>query len=706
VVDLGDPARARSRRLDGKSVVIEAGGSRYSTRGMLAVEQAMISAALARREEGCATARERPLTAALAARPGMSAEQARLVTQLTTSGNGVDVIAAAAGTGKTFSLDAARDAWGRSGYRVIGCALAARAAAELEAGAGIPSWTLARLLGQLDDPGDVALDPRTVVVCDEAAMVGTRTMARLLAHGAANGAKVVLVGDARQLPEIEAGGGFAALGRRLGPLTLRENRRQREAWERDALTRLRAGKVTDALDLYQAHGRVVTGATAEEAREAMVADWWAARAAGHSAVMLAARRADVDDLNARARVRMQLDGRLSGPELLVDERPYQAGDRVMCLRNQYRLDLRNGTVGTVTNVDAKARTMEICDDWGDMLWVPQRYLDAGHITHAYATTIHKGQGMTTDRAMLLGTDDLFLEMGYVGLSRGRATNHLYVVDTPDLTEEERGARVVAEQPFDELVRALGQSRAKHLAVDALTTRRPSTTELFAERDALRRVLAKAGPDPAADIRALRAERDELAGRVRTANERLGVVEAGMSRWRWLHRRPDPDWVYADRDLSTKQASLSVVDDQLRAAEARAASRSQFLEEHSAERQRLDQVERSIDAGLARRLGEIGRRPPQYLTKVLGDIPDSRRDRAAWWSAARSVETYRARAAVTADTDALGPHPKRQDLGVDWDEVHAQLLRTRSELRPIDPRERPDLTPVAMPEVGHGIDFGP
>ena len=95
---------------------------------------------------------ESDLHAALDARPSLAAEQVRLVAQLTTSGHGVEVVAAAAGTGKTFSLDAARDAWARSGHQVVGCALAARAAAELQAGSGIPSTTIARLVGDLDGP--------------------------------------------------------------------------------------------------------------------------------------------------------------------------------------------------------------------------------------------------------------------------------------------------------------------------------------------------------------------------------------------------------------------------------------------------------------------------------------------------------------------------------------------------------------------------
>ena len=154
------------------------------------------------------------------ARPELSDEQTALVTRLTTNGHAIDVVVAAAGTGKTFALDGARDAWQHSGQRVIGTALAARAAAELEASAGIPSQTIASLLADLDNPNHGGLPHDAVVIVDEAGMVGTRTLARLIDHAAAARAKVVLVGDPRQLPEIDAGGLLRGLARRVEPIRL------------------------------------------------------------------------------------------------------------------------------------------------------------------------------------------------------------------------------------------------------------------------------------------------------------------------------------------------------------------------------------------------------------------------------------------------------------------------------------------------------
>jgi Ti-type conjugative transfer relaxase TraA len=676
VVDLGGRRRAPLRRADGKVVPAGPFGEAYSTTEMLAVEERLIAAAVRRRAQSCALVSSEDLDAALAARPSLSAEQVRLVVGVTTSGNGVDVVAAAAGTGKTFSLDAARDAWQRAGYRVIGAALAARAAAELESGAGIPSVTVARLLGDLDRPGSTGLDAGTVLVVDEAAMIGSRTLERLLAHAATAGAKVVLVGDARQLPEMDAGGAFAGLARRLGPFTLKRNRRQAEEWERAALASLRAGKVDAALDAYSQHGRVVTGPTAEHTRETLVADWWAARTAGETVLMLAARRADVDDLNGRARARMSLAGHLAGPTIMINERPFQAGDRVMCLRNNYRIRVRNGTVGTIGAVDAAARAVIVTTDHGAQVVLPSAYLDAGHLTHAYASTVHKAQGTTVDRALLLGNDDLYLELGYVGLSRGRATNHLYVVGGAEHDDDtERGIRHDPSDPRDEMARALHDSRAKTLAIEHRDQRAPTLTELFAQRNELRRLLASAGPDPAADLEALRSRRGQTAEQVRERHEHLAQRERKTPRYR---RRRDSDLEYARVELIRATWRLERVDEQLQAAIDRSAERAAFLDAHPDLPARLDQVERAIDAGLSRRLAEIGRNPPEYLTDTLGAIPSAAKDRTLWWSTARTVETYRARYGVT-DPSPLGRTSGAPERLPDWIEAYGQLQRASRDL---------------------------
>ncbi len=363
------------------------------------------------------------------------------------------------GAGKTYALGAARAAWQAAGHQVIGAALAARAAAELESGSGIPSTTVDRLLADLDRPGTLSpLGRGTIVVVDEAAMVGTRKLARLATHAGRADAKLVLVGDPRQLPEIEAGGAFAALARTVPVSELAGNRRQAEGWERDALAELRSGSVPDAVAAYHRAGRVTMASTADAAREQMVDDWWQSRRAGEDGCMYALRRADVEDLNRRARARLQANGHLGQEQLHAAGRDFATGDQVMCLRNDRRLGVRNGTRSTIRSVDLDTGAVLLAD--GTRL--PAEYLEAGHLGHAYATTVHKSQGATIDRAFLLGSDALYREAGYVGLSRARQSTQLYVV----APEAARGPQTELD-PLAETIRRLGHSQAQTLAADQL-----------------------------------------------------------------------------------------------------------------------------------------------------------------------------------------------------------------------------------------------
>jgi conjugative relaxase-like TrwC/TraI family protein len=472
VVTLVDPAEASGplgstviRRDDGKVVSIELDQGRWSTVELVNLERRLVDNAMARIGEGAGIAPPDLLEAALRRRRTLIDEQAEMVQRLTSSGNGIDVVSAAAGTGKTYTLDATREVWEAAGYRVIGAAIAGIAARELEASAGIPSWTLASLSMDLDG-GREHLDHRTVLVIDEAGMAGTRTLAPLLDLAGRNGAKVVLVGDPRQLPEIDAGGVLAGLGQRLGAVELTENRRQRSQWERDALNELRAGDLEAALEAYFAHGRLVTAPTAIDVRRQMVADWWTHHSAGDTTGMAAYRRLDVDDLNGRARAYMIRAGRLSGPELEIRGRPFQAGDHIVCLRNNRRLGINNGTRATITAADPDQRTLDIETPRGPVR-LPADYIGAGHVAHGYATTIHKTQGATVDHGLLLGTDELFRERGYVGMSRGRITNHLYLVGVTELDDSTgHGSPEAGVAPSEAVRRALTRIDEKHLAIDS------------------------------------------------------------------------------------------------------------------------------------------------------------------------------------------------------------------------------------------------
>jgi conjugative relaxase-like TrwC/TraI family protein len=274
---------------------------RWSTPELLGVEQQLVTAATGRADEQAAIVRHDAVRAALKAHPTAGQDQVGMVRDVCQGGAGVAVVVGRAGTGKTFALEMARHAWQLDGYRPLATAPTGIATVSLEAEGFEEVATCDRLLADLDR-GREQLDSRTVLVVDEAGMLGSRKLTRLLEHAQRAEAKVVLVGDDRQLAAIDAGGGFRALRLRLGASALTENRRQLQAWEREALELVRSGLVDDAVAAYRAHDRVVAADSKPASTLALVQDWWAAwqdaeRDPAQDVIVLAGRRAEVDRLN-------------------------------------------------------------------------------------------------------------------------------------------------------------------------------------------------------------------------------------------------------------------------------------------------------------------------------------------------------------------------------------------------------------------------
>jgi len=669
------------RRADGRVVAATVEERRYSTPELLALERRIIDGSNARRDEQAATVAPDRVEAVLSARPELSTEQARMVRRLLRGGEGVQVVVGPAGTGKTFALDAARAGWEAEGYRVIGAALARRAARELQDGAGIPSTSLAALLAELGEGGERGLlaGGRTVLVVDEAGMVGTRTYGELLEHAAHAQAKVVLVGDHRQLPEIDAGGVFRGLLARGGAVELTENRRQREGWERDALAALREGATAPALAAYARHGRLVMEDTAGEVRERLISDWWEATQdpSGEEAVMIAARRDDVADLNTRARHRMRAEQHLGDTELNVDGRVFAVGDRVVALRNARRLDVLNGTRATITAVDLEHRSLTVQTTDGRTLELPGSYLDARtdrggpKLDHGYAITGHKAQGMTTGRTFVLGTEDLYREWGYVALSRGHTANHLYL--TAPTTDRDEIAP--AEPPGDRLktlTRALQRSRGQHLATD---TTSPHADLAVQPTALLRREHAELTQRYAGGKNAGVDER-ERAALERQRHQAHGALDSASHRAREADQR-------GDRPAAAREHAV-------------ADHANQRLHQLDAQTDRLDQRQQNLappnEAELVRYAAitaELERRdrvqrlalvvdPPAHLTAVLGSVPVGLDARERWQQTAERIERYRDHYGITDPDRALGENPQDLRQRSDWRQLRHQIQQHHRE----------------------------
>ncbi len=464
---------------------------RYTTRDLLDAERRLLRSQATGRAPGTLRRAPENVAAALAARPTIGDDQAAVVRRLARDQTGIEVVRAPAGTGKTFTMDAARDAWERGGHEVLGCALSARAALELEDQAAIPSTTITRLMGHIEE--GYRLPNGSVLVVDEAGMVGTRALGRLAEAAARDEAKLVLVGDDRQLPEIDAGGAFRALADAAPAAELREVRRQREAWDRSALEQLRRGDVERWAKAYRDAGRITVTPTAEQARAAIVNDW--SRAEG-DAVMIAYRRADVADLNDRARRLRQAQDQLPPDEVVAADRGFSTGDRVVATRNDRSAGILNGQRGTVEATDADSQSLRVRLDAGPHVELGQSSLERGDLDHGYAITAHRAQGATVDRAFVLASEDLYREWGYTALSRHRETARFYVTRTDLGLDQDRAPE--PDPIAGGLVRLLGRSRAEELATTQL--QQLSYEQVNDERSRLAaRLQAAEIPEPTAEL---------------------------------------------------------------------------------------------------------------------------------------------------------------------------------------------------------------
>ncbi|MEO5868041.1 MAG: Ti-type conjugative transfer relaxase TraA [Sphingomonas sp.] len=356
------------------------------------------------------------------------------------------IIVGYAGTGKSAMLGVARDAWERAGYSVRGLALSGIAAESLEGGSGIASRTIASMEHQWGQ-GRELLDRRSILVIDEAGMIGTRQMERVIAEAQKRGAKVVLAGDPEQ------GAAFRSIAERVGCVEITEVRRQRDDWQRRATRELATGRTAEAVEAYHDAGHVHAAPTRDAARGDLIERWDRDRTASPNAsrIILTHTNEEVQALNATARGRLGAAGRL-GTEVVLQvekgERAFATGDRVMFLRNERELGVKNGSLANVESV-TRTRMAVILDDGRRVAFDLKDY---AALDHGYAATVHKAQGMTVDRVHVLATPGLDRHAAYVALSRHRDTVDLHYGED-DFAD--RG----------KLVRTLSHDRAKDMASD-------------------------------------------------------------------------------------------------------------------------------------------------------------------------------------------------------------------------------------------------
>ncbi|WP_316014669.1 AAA family ATPase [Roseobacter sp. HKCCA0434] len=452
----------------------------------------------------------------------LSGEQEAALRHVTAPGR-LALVTGLAGSGKSSMLDAVREVhetvYGEQGGRVIGTALAGRAAAALEDSSGIRSRSLAALMTALDEERMV-LGPRDMVVLDEAGMIDARAFDDLLMRIERSGAKLVAVGDPGQLQPLRPGGAFRALVDRIGAVELTEIRRQADETHAKAVRALSPGGqgVEAAVEAWERAGVLVPAGTAEAAHDSLVTSWLADPA--QDKVALAHARADVERINRAIRGReaardadiAEAAGR-AAPEVLRLTRADGAeldlgvGTRVLFTANDHGRGLLNGMQGQVVALDARDGSASIRVGQGaEARHVKVTAQDGASLDYGYAMTVHRAQGLTVDSAHVLMSGGYDRHLTLVGLSRHRDRLKVYMPRGAEtarawftgLAARDRSAGSVLDHGFDR-DRGLVQAQATQ-APEATALPRSVTRAL----DRIRGVAQLHMPDTQAIGRALRA----------------------------------------------------------------------------------------------------------------------------------------------------------------------------------------------------------
>ena len=335
-----------------------------------------------------------------------------------------------AGTGKTTALAVVVEHYKQMGLKVSGVALAGIAAKNLSESTGIKTSTIARFLSSMEQ-GYLDELKGGVVIVDEAGMVDTRTMVKLLTLANKHNIKLVLAGDDKQLPAIQAGAAFRGIVEQTDAAIMEKVWRQQEHWQQEASVAFSKGNAAKALQAYIEHGCIDWSDDKQQAREHIARDYVAyiSKHPDKTCLIEAHSNQDVDRLNLTIREQLKAEGKVKDGKDFITQggiKEFGTGDRILFLENDYQqMDVRNGMTGRVERVWGSALHVKL-DDGRKIAVNSSRYKA---FTHGYAATLHKAQGSTVDCSFIYATPTLTQELAYVGLSRHRESATLYADHT-------------------------------------------------------------------------------------------------------------------------------------------------------------------------------------------------------------------------------------------------------------------------------------
>ena len=701
VVSLAGPlpaeAPASLRRRDGMAAAERHGAVRFSTRTTLRREAAVLEAVAAGRDAQLGIVSEEIADRVLSTSV-LGEDQCSAVHGLLLGGEAVALLVGPAGTGKSRAIDAARLAWEAAGYDPIGLAPSAMAASVLSEEAGLSSETLAKFLVEAGSPSSARrLDHRSVVILDETGMARSDDLAKLVSVARQAKAKLVLVGDPHQLGAVGPGGIFRTLVSDHGAHELETVRRFDHAWEAAASLRLRA-RDPRILQVYLRHGRITDGSRAQMIDEAF-RTWRDAREAGSSILLMAGDNATADELAQRCRSELVQRGWVGrdGVRIAIGLAGY--GDEVVTLHNDRKLRsergdfVRNGARWQVIGTSKDGSMRVVSSENGGRLTLPPEYVRE-HVALGYALTLHKAQGHTTERALVLVDKRTTAAQFYVAMSRGRKENRALVVSSDDSPEDHVTRPSI--EAVELLTRVMRHDEVDRSAHDEMRRNLARYEDIALLNDlyeeARRQITQAAGPDHRKEITVL-----EPRANVQEATER--VHEGGTGIHREEQRRAQTEARVAEVEREPMRARLPgrVGDEARKKSNLDRRNADWALKEA---RRREDQARRDYQEALCHL------HDAENASKRIATLRDAQRRRESWMldhpDEVKWARDLRER--IDARTLERSGFATREDLGIQSGNVPDEcwpprLPRLRQpdgaspEPRDVDRTTRPTLDPA-------------
>lgn len=358
----------------------------------------------------------------------LSEEQQKAYELCVQSGHNLSLIQGRAGVGKSYVLNGILAAHEEDGYRVIGLAPTNKVAADLRESGFKQSKTCHGFLFALKH-GRESLNSNTLVMIDEAGMLGTELSVELFHAVKTSGAKLVLVGDDRQLSSVDRGGAFRALLARYESVELKTVRRQTISWQKAVSEDLSRGDVKNAVHTLQEHQQIDWKDTREEALSSLLKAWIEDKDSALSQKhILAQKNVEVDALNLGVRDILRAQGKLGEVELSCmtsrGKTAFAVGDRIQLTKTDKAQGLMNQRFGMIEHINQTDKTLTVCFDNGEKKEVDPSTYDG--LRHGYASTVYKAQGSTLDHVYVLHSNTTNQATNYVALTRQTQSLSLFV----------------------------------------------------------------------------------------------------------------------------------------------------------------------------------------------------------------------------------------------------------------------------------------